>query len=116
MLSGLQVTRVRQAPPAATDQVQVAPLSIQPGWLERFRSDPGRTFLKTGFQSWAVLNVIRSAVPQAAVVADAGSARPVAAPAVLAQLTTGDPLLVEAEHGAGRILVLSSSSMSLILL
>jgi len=109
MLSGLQVTRVRQAPPAATDQVQVAPLSIQPGWLERFRSDPGRTFLKTGFQSWAVLNVIRSAVPQAAVVADAGSARPVAAPAVLAQLTTGDPLLVEAEHGAGRILVLSSS-------
>ena len=66
MLSGLQVTRIRQAPPAATDQVQVAPLSIQPGWLERFRSDPGRTFLKTGFQSWAVLNVIRGAVQPAA--------------------------------------------------
>ena len=108
MLSGLQVTRIRQAPPAATDQVQVAPLSIQPGWLERFRSDPGRTFLKTGFQSWAVLNVIRGAA-QPAAGATADAARPAMAPAVLAQLTTGDPLLVEAEHGAGRILVLSSS-------
>jgi len=109
MLGGLQVARMRQAPPAALDRVMVAPLSIQPGWLERFRSDPGRTFLKSDFQSWAVLNIVRQPGPQQGEAASKEDSRSAVAPAVQAQLTTGDPLLVEAEHGDGRILVLSSS-------
>ncbi len=109
MLTGLQLSRIRQIPPAAPDRVLAAPLSIQPGWLERFRSDPGRTFLKSDFQSWAVLNIVRNTIPQTGTSAPAEDSRIAMAPAVLAQLTTGDPLLVEAQHGDGRILVLSSS-------
>ena len=107
MLGSIQLSRIRQSAPNAADRVQVAPLSIQPGWLERFRSDPGRTFLKSDFLSWAVLSVVKEAVSRPAG-GDTTAAIP-QSPAVLATLTTGDPLLIEATHGEGRVLLLSSS-------
>jgi hypothetical protein len=131
LLKPLTVLRNRQAPPQATDPVRVAPLSIQPGWLERFRSDPNRSFLKTAFAEWTQIQ-LSAALPPAS-----GPAAPPTAPAtaapnatnapesktapapaapikpgqpvMLAQLTSGDPLVLEVPVGDGTVIVLTAA-------
>ncbi len=131
LMTPLQVLRNRDAAPQAAELVHVAPLSIQPGWLERFRSDPSRSFLKATFQRWTVFRSgpasavpptsVRAAIPNAGTQQDSGN--PTATPAptasaaapqssppvVLAQLTSGDPLLMELRHGKGCVLLLTST-------
>lgn len=132
LLKPLTVLRNRQAPPQATDPVRVAPLSIQPGWLERFRSDPNRSFLKTAFTEWTQFQ-LNAALPPASVPAvPTVPAPPTAAPSVtnfpvsetapapaapvkpgqpvmLAQLTSGDPLVLEVPVGDGTVIVLTAA-------
>jgi hypothetical protein len=103
LLKPLTVLRNRQAPPQAADPVRVAPLSIQPGWLERFRSDPARSFLKTTFAEWTQIQ-ITTAQPAAT-----GMAIKPGQPVVLAQLTSGDPLALEVPVGDGTVIVLTAA-------
>lgn len=120
LLKPLTILRNRQAPPQAADPVRVAPLSIQPGWLERFRSDPARSFLKTTFAEWTQIQITAPspAAPQtttpAAVTATETApapAKPITPgqPVVLAQLTSGDPLALEVPVGDGTVIVLTAA-------
>jgi len=132
LLPQLQVVRTREAPPPAEQIIRVAPLSIQSGWLDRFRSDPARSFLKATFDTWCLTKispVVKStataASPTAAVAkssiaapgANGKRTTPVAAadaistsaPLILANLSTGDPLLLESRCGDGFVLVMTSS-------
>lgn len=129
LLKPLTVLRNRQAPPQAADPVRVAPLSIQPGWLERFRSDPARSFLKTTFAEWTQIQITTppavsgtaspaAPAPPAAPMTTAPAAATAPAPAnaikpgqpvVLAQLTSGDPLALEVPVGDGTVIVLTAA-------
>jgi hypothetical protein len=134
-LSQLQIVRTREAPPQAEQIIRVAPLSIQPGWLDRFRSDPARSFLKATFDSWCLIKTGSSArtidaasrdsapsdspkpsEPAASVVngkrvvpAAAANAALSSAPVILATLSTGDPLLLETRCGEGFVLLMTTS-------
>jgi hypothetical protein len=115
----------------ATGTVRVAPLSIQPGWLERFRSDPARSFLRASFQQWTLFKTTPPATgtgnplqkksdesssrtlsaesaPEAGPASSAGSPG-TQTPMVLAQLASGDPLILEMRHGKGLILLLTTT-------
>ncbi|MFM8477156.1 MAG: BatA domain-containing protein [Planctomycetaceae bacterium] len=134
LLKPLTVLRNRQAPPQATDPVRVAPLSIQPGWLERFRSDPARSFLKTTFAEWTQIQITAAQPAASGMAAPAAPAPPAAPPTtapvaatatatapapakaikpgqpvVLAQLTSGDPLALEVPVGDGTVIVLTTA-------
>lgn len=129
LLPLLQILKTREAPPQSEQIVRVAPLSLQSGWLDRFHSDPARSFLDATFQAWCLTKTGNSAIhPQAA---DQGSTRetgPVqppfenavknsdeaaaaatSVPLVLASLTTGDPLLLESRCGDGLVLTMTSA-------
>lgn len=90
LLEGVRLLRTRQAAPEAADPVRVSQLSLQSGWLDRFRSDPSRSFLKATFQQWWLTQLTDTAV-------------------VLAQLTSGDPLLIQSACGEGSVLLMTSS-------
>jgi hypothetical protein len=115
LLPGLEMTRVREAPPQANEVIRIAPLTIQPGWLDRFRADPARTFLKATFESWCVTKSQPQVVTDMSRTEGMASsvpvspAAPMSAPVVLAQLSTGDPLLYEARHGDGVVLLLTTT-------
>jgi len=128
LLSQLQIVRTREAPPQAEDLIQVTAMTIQPGWLQRFRSDPARSFLKASFHAWCLTrigsgfpdtNASGEAVkmPQQAATSlpgkgdwEARSASATATvPVVLAQLSTSDPLILESRYGDGIVLVMTST-------
>lgn len=129
LIPSLEAVRIREAGPTATDTVRVAPLSIQPGWLERFRSDPARSFLKASFQQWTLFKITppgtgiplqkktdeSSSGTQSADSAPKAGTDPSAVlagtqtPIVLAQLASGDPLMLEMRHGKGLILLLTTT-------
>jgi hypothetical protein len=124
LLPQLQIMRTREAPPQAEQIIRVAPLSIQPGWLARFRSDPARSFLKATFDTWCLTKISPAAKSTAAVasviaapVANVKPATPAiaanvaatSAPLILATLSIGDPLLLESRCGDGFILVITTS-------
>jgi hypothetical protein len=128
LLSQLQILRTREAPPQAEDLIHVTAMTIQPGWLERFRSDPARSFLKASFRAWCVAKVgnggpnaiaagegektskqtstslLKSKDPSSGSVPATGSV-----PVVLTQLSTSDPLILESRYGDGVVLVLTST-------
>ncbi len=125
----LQLLRTRTAPPQSEQMIRVAPLSLQPGWLDRFHSDPARSFLKATFDAWCVVRsepiVLHSSpadpAPDTALdprVSSAGKAlkksevsdAPLTSePIVLASLTSGDPLLLESRCGGGLVLTMTTS-------
>jgi hypothetical protein len=123
LLPQLEIVRTREAPPQAEEQVHVAPLSIQPGWLERFRSDPARSFLKATFSAWCLtkLNIAKMgdgfvAAPGNQLNAKSPPKQPApadpsanATPIVLAQLSTGDPLILQSRHQDGIVLVVTTT-------
>ncbi len=129
LLPQLQVLRTREAPPQAEQIIRVAPLSLQSGWLDRFRSDPARSFLKATFNAWCLTRIGPSAVQVAGGdnIADAGrnTNQPpltihatqtggvdvplTSGPLILAALSTGDPLLLESRCGDGFVLVITTT-------
>lgn len=120
LLSQLEVVRIREAPPTSEEQILVAPLSIQSGWLERFRSDPSRSFLKARFTAWCLTKQVprKLAAEGSGPPADKktsepptgkNSAVPDTAAVALAQLSTGDPLILQTRHGDGFVLVMTST-------
>jgi len=101
LIPQLQIVRTREAPPQADQIIRVAPLSIQPGWLDRFRSDPARSFLKATFTAWCLVKI----GPPAAAAAEP----PGPDPLVLATLSTADPLLLQSRCGDGVVLVMTTT-------
>lgn len=109
LLPGVQLVRSREAPADAASSVQVAQLSLLPGWLDRFRSDPSRSFLKARYQRWWLTKIITTVAAEPSTDTDSELARPTSIPVVHAQLTTGDPLLIQAPCGDGLVLMMTSS-------
>lgn len=117
ILPQLEVVRTREAPPQADDPIRIAPLSIQPGWLDRFRSDPGRSLLKASFSSWVLFkntpvnSPVENAAANGAGVAANGSPAPVKSdpPAVMATYNNGDPFLLETRFGSGFVLLMTTT-------
>jgi Aerotolerance regulator N-terminal/von Willebrand factor type A domain len=113
---GVELVRIRQAP-LNTEAAHPEPLSLVPGWLSRFRSDPGRSFLKAGFREWWLTKLNRpdaagpksddEAVDQPET--DVGSFESSAPPVVLARLNSGDPLLLQSQCGKGTVVVMTST-------
>ena len=129
LLPQVQIVRTREAPPQAEQIIRVAPLSLQPGWLDRFRSDPARSFLKATFDAWCLTKIGPAAMQAAAgdhmADADTKTKQPpvdsnaaksgaanapfASAPLALAALSTGDPLLLESRCGDGFVLVMTTT-------
>ncbi|MFO0999743.1 MAG: BatA domain-containing protein [Planctomycetaceae bacterium] len=86
--------------------VHLAPLSIQPGWLDRFRSDPSRSFLKAGFAAWVQT---KSVEPDVTAPESSTATLESDLPITLAQLSNGAPLILQARHAAGTVLLLTST-------
>jgi hypothetical protein len=86
--------------------VQLAPLSIQPGWLDRFRSDPSRSFLKAGFAAWVQTKTVE---PELTDLESSMATSESGLPITLAQLSNGAPMILQARHGAGTVLLLTST-------
>jgi len=129
LLPQLQILRTREAPPQAEQTIRVAPLSIQPGWLDRFRSDPARSFLKATFSAWCLTkisaatgsaspfgnatdagkNVTQKSAGGKSVASKPENAPQSTTPLILATFSTGDPLLLESRCGDGVVLVMTTS-------
>ena len=129
LLPQMQIVRTREAPPQAEQVIRVAPLSLQPGWLDRFRSDPARSFLKATFDAWCLTKIGPASMQAAAgdhvAHADTNTKQSpldghaaktgavniplTSAPLVLAALSTGDPLLLESRCGDGFVLVMTTT-------
>ena len=120
----IQLNRQREAPQDESRPVSIAQTSLQSGWLDRFRSDTGRSFLKARYQKWWLAIVgptnafpVATATAFGTPSADADfviddistDTQPAGSSArVLAELSTGEPLLIEASHGRGTILIMTS--------
>lgn len=140
ILPGVELLRPREAAVAGAGGMQVAQLSLQSGWLERFRSDPSRSFLKTQYHQWWQTKVSEAnpnttqPLPEANV--DPQRTEPAqptkqnaaavqdltldlngesledsipGQPVVMAQLTAGDPLLIQGRLGQGTVFVFTST-------
>ena len=124
----IQIVRTRKAPPQAEQVIRMAPLSLQPGWLDRFRSDSARSFLKATFDAWCLTKIgpaaMQAAADDVAAVGTQATESPLSrnaaksgamntsltsAPLVLAALSTGDPLLLESRCGDGFVLVMTTT-------
>ncbi len=129
LLPRLQILKTREAPPQSEQIVRVAPLSLQSGWLDRFHSDPARSFLDATFHAWCLTRIGQSANHPQAVDqgptpeisprqplfenavrnSDGTGAAATSVPLVIASLTNGDPLLLESRCGDGLILTMTSA-------
>ena len=129
LLPQIQIVRTREAPPQAEQIIRVAPLSLQPGWLDRFRTDPARSFLKATFDAWCLTRIGSASMQTVAIEnasgvgthakqspldsnaaeSKAGNTPLTSSPLVLATLSTGDPLLLESRCGDGFVLVMTTT-------
>lgn len=100
LLTGLTYAETINWIPVDDQSLHVAPLSIRAGWLDRFRSDPSRSFLQAVFSSYGRFSAEETMTPEGL---------PIPEPVVLAQLNSGEPLLLETRYGAGRVLLLTTS-------
>lgn len=122
----LKLKRVRRADPDAVAPTTVAPYSLEAAWLNRFRERDGASFLTAAFERWWLVEAT-SGLPEAAPegrepdlppadgqkgLADAAGANadPAGtAPITIAQLTSGDPLLLQMPYGRGSVLLMTSN-------
>ena len=122
LFSGLKLKRIRAADPDAEIATTIAPYSIEAQWLTRFRERKGASLLRASFNRWWLVEV--TAATEQAIPLDLGSSaieRPPDAsepevlalssqtPVTMAQLITGDPLLLQAVCGRGSVLIMTSN-------
>lgn len=105
LMPQLRVTGIQEISDADVP-LQLAPLSIQPGWLDRFRSDPSRSFLKANFAGWVQTRIRELDGTDSE---SSASSSKTGLPIALAQLSNGAPLILEVRHGAGIVLLLTST-------
>ena len=123
LVSNLQIIDVREVAENSSEPVRIAPQSLQPGWLDRFHSDPSRSFLKASFGGWCVTkDVSRQStngkkqavdVPDlnaaAAEVTNETNVSKADAAVVLAKLDNGAPLILQIQLGDGSVILITST-------
>ena len=114
---GLTLKRTRLADPSAAVPTTVAPYSLEAGWLNRFRERKGATLLTAPFEQWWLVETVD---PQGSAdpVDDDSTTKPPddydqqripPKAATVAQLTSGDPLLLQMPCGRGAVLLMTSN-------
>ena len=103
-----QITAVKDADIAVT----IAPYSLEAGWLNRFREREGASLTQAAFEHWwHILPDGRR--PDEDAEADTPAEKVdnerAAPPAIIAQLTSGHPLLMQARYGKGSVLLMGAS-------
>ena len=118
LFSGVTLKRIRVADPDADIPATIAPYSIGADWLTRFRERKGASLLRASFRNWWLIEIQKSsavnAVPDANPAIEAelvarstqGSGE---VPVTIAQLITGDPLLLQSSCGRGSVLLMTSN-------
>ena len=111
LMAPVQIVRTREAPPQSDEVIGVSEASIQTGWLDRFRKPPGRSLLKASFSAWCLPKIAFSDARFEPNTIVPGEASPIVAslPIVLAQLKTGDSLVLESRYGEGLTLLMTSA-------
>lgn len=116
LAAGISLNRLREADPDAPEPVRILPYSLQAGWLDRFREREDSSLLKATFERWWVVEFAeRATVSGKQPDADGSSDAPLAAsapaqpPITLAQLRTGEPLLLQSVCGDGTVLLLTTT-------
>lgn len=120
---GIHLVKPQRAAANAATDVHIALSARNSNWLDRFQSDPARSFLKATFDQWWLTRMESNAhrdsngpsdesPPADTAIAEFHESTPAAvlnAPTVLAELTTGDPLLIQTKCGRGVVLVMTST-------
>lgn len=101
-----QISAVRNSEIAVT----IAPYSLEAGWLNRFREREGASLIQAAFESWwHILPNGRQADTEAEQNKPDPDSRPARPPAIIAQLTSGHPLLLQGQYRKGTVLLMGAS-------
>jgi hypothetical protein len=114
----LKLKRVRSADPDAVTPTTIAPYSLEAAWLNRFRERDGATLLTATFDRWWLTETTtelpaadqqgqETEPPPENERKHAHSTGPT--PVTVAQLTSGDPLLLQVPYGQGSVLLMTSN-------
>jgi hypothetical protein len=121
VLPQLKLKRVRSADPDAVTPTTIAPYSLEAAWLNRFRERDGATFLTATFERWWLVEATTElpkaqqqgpetdAPPESGLNETIPAVPTQSTPATVAQLTSGDPLLLQVPYGRGSVLLMTSS-------
>jgi len=121
LLPTVRLTRMKTADPDAATPATVAPYSLESEWLNRFRERKGASLLKAIFRQWWLVETGVTAADDsddseagdnASTIADRGLSslqELIDPPVTVAQLNTGDPLLLQAACGRGSVLMMTSN-------
>lgn len=123
LLPSVKLKRIRTVAPDADIPTTIAPYSIEASWLTRFRERKGASLLKAAFSDWWLVEIQSNPETDAAILSSptpvdgpanaaaqkAPEASASAVPATVAQLITGDPLLLQAACGRGSVLLMTSN-------
>ncbi|MEO1982232.1 MAG: VWA domain-containing protein, partial [Fuerstiella sp.] len=127
MIPQLELKRIRSADPDAVTPTPIAPYSLEAAWLNRFRERNGATFLTAAFERWWLTeattessatddqpgqNARPASTERLKDFQHAGVSKSIAAqpmPVTVAQLTSGDPLLLQVQCGRGSVLLMTSN-------
>ncbi|MCR9199613.1 MAG: VWA domain-containing protein [Planctomycetaceae bacterium] len=113
LLPTVSLQRTRRASADVTTPTTIAPYSLKAGWLDRFRESKGASLLKAVYQQWWLITLTESVAATEAdepsTVDTVGGSEKVSLPITVAQLTSGDPLLVQTTVGDGTVLLMTSS-------
>jgi hypothetical protein len=101
ILSHTTLNGIREMTSENALKAQIEPVASGTAWIDRFRTDPARSFLKATWRKWWQIRVtLPETIPETN---SPGAAIPIA------KLTTGDPLMLESRCGRGIVLLYLSS-------
>ena len=109
LLPGVKLNRVRRADPNSAVATTVAPYSLEVGWLNRFRERRGATLLTAPFEKWWLIEVSGEERREVGNDEASDDSYSTTRPITIAQLTSGDPLLLQASCGRGSVLLMTSN-------
>lgn len=113
MIPDVKLKRVRSTNPDAAQPTTIAPYSLEAAWLDRFRQRKGASLLQANYEKWWTLE--QEATESAPSSTDIEEKAPAAKLkntntfATVAELTSGDPLLLQAASGEGSVLLMTSN-------
>ncbi len=123
MIPQVRLKRIRSADPDAVTPTTIAPYTLEAAWLNRFRERNGATLLTAAFDRWWLLEATpetdrqdqetkpttteRTKDPEQLEATKPNAALP--RPVAVAQLTSGDPMLLQVQCGRGRVLLMTSN-------
>ena len=115
LLPAVKLKRIRSTSPDAPLPTTIAPYSLEAAWLDRFRERKGASLLQANYDKWWTVEQISASPTEQAALPDAVAEdqRPPIRNrntyATVAQLTSGDPLLLQTSCGEGSVLLMTSN-------